>query len=192
MIGIFSDSRKAYDRTRRNLILSTLVKWNIEGNMLHFVSNFLNNRKFKVIIGNNKSELLHQNTGVLQGEILSVLLFLIAINSSKYFIPSNIKYLLYADDLVLFIRSKQVKFCVRKLQIGLNKLHDWTLKTGFKFSVDKTKASHFFRLRKLIPTLSIYLNTTSIEFINNHVYSGITFDRRLKNYYLTYTIKYFQ
>jgi hypothetical protein len=48
--------------------------------MLQFVKNFTDNRTFKVIIGDTKSEKITIDNGVVQGAVLGVTLFLIAIS----------------------------------------------------------------------------------------------------------------
>lgn len=69
-------------------------------------------------------------------------------------------FLLYADDLTLFVHSKQLKSCERRLQIAIDKLNKWSTISGLHFSMAKTKAMHFTRLRKFTPPLRLFLNTT--------------------------------
>lgn len=62
-----------------------------------------------------KTEQKTQKNGVPQGEILSVPLFLVAINSVVSHIPKNIKKLFFADDLVILFRDKHIKNIKREL-----------------------------------------------------------------------------
>jgi hypothetical protein len=48
--------------------------------MMHFVKNFTEDRAFKVIIGDTKSKKITIENGVVQGAVLGVTLFLIAIS----------------------------------------------------------------------------------------------------------------
>lgn len=178
-VAIFFDIEKAYDRTWKDGLLKTLYDWGFRGNMLYFVQHFLRNRSFRVMMENSKSALFHQTNGVPQGEILSVYLFLIAINSVAKFIPKDVEFLLYADDLTLFVSSKQLNSCKRRLQIAVDKLHNWSSATGLSFSMSKTKAVHFTRLRKHTDPIVITLNRDNIEFVESHKYLGMTFDKRL-------------
>lgn len=43
--AIFFDLERAFDTCWKHKIIDTLSKWNIRGNILHFIANFLNNRK---------------------------------------------------------------------------------------------------------------------------------------------------
>lgn len=179
LIAIFFDIEKAYDRTWRDGILNELYRFGIRGNMLHFIRNFLSNRTFQVILQNTKSALFHQETGVPQGEILSVYLFLIAINSVSNFIPQRVEFMLYADDLTIYVHSRSINLCKIRLQKTLNSLSKWCSISGFTFSTTKTKAIHFTRLRKHTLPIELTINTQHIEFVNSHVYLGMNFDRKL-------------
>lgn len=178
-VAVFFDIEKAYDRTWRDSILQTLYDWGFRGQMLHFIRNFLNNRSFQVILENSKSALFEQANGVPQGEILSVYLFLISINSVAKYIPSNIDFLLYADDLTLFVHDRSLKNCQTRLQKAIHKLSDWCSISGYSFSTTKTKALHFTKLRKYTQPIHLHLNLQNIEFVNTHKYLGLTFDRKL-------------
>ncbi|CAI6366626.1 unnamed protein product [Macrosiphum euphorbiae] len=55
LILISLDLQKAYDMVWRDRVLSTLIKWDINGHMFKFLSNFLTNRSFRVKIQNTLS-----------------------------------------------------------------------------------------------------------------------------------------
>lgn len=80
LIATFFDLKKAFDMVWRHLIVKLLKSYDIGGNLLSFVKNFLENRRFKVKIGETYSETNMQENGIPQGSVLSVILFLIAIN----------------------------------------------------------------------------------------------------------------
>lgn len=125
--------------------------------MLHLILNFMNNRSFRVILQNTKSAIFHQMNGVPQGEILSVYLFLISINSVYMFISNKVymfisnkvEFLLYADYLTLFVHAKILKTCQKHLQNPLNKLTKYCVSSGISFSPSKTKAIHFTKLPQI-------------------------------------------
>lgn len=98
LIAIFFDLEKAYERVYKKTIIEKLVKWNITGNITKFVSEFLKDRRFEVKINNKSSAEFQQENGVPQGSVLSVTMFLIAINSLAEFLDKKCKYLLFADD----------------------------------------------------------------------------------------------
>ena len=61
-------------------VLSSLLKWNITGNMLTFLRNFLLDRKILVKLGNALSNHLDIEDGLSQGSSISVTSFLVTIN----------------------------------------------------------------------------------------------------------------
>lgn len=115
MISVFFDIEKAYDSVWRDNIIRTLYDWNIKGNMLHFIKKFLSNRSFYVMIENTRSNRFFQENGVPQVEILSVCLFLVAINSIQNCIPTDIDFSLFADDLTISVSSMSIVECANKI-----------------------------------------------------------------------------
>ena len=77
-----------------------IAKWVIAGDWLDTLTNFLNERKQRVIIDGEYSTLASAAAGVPQGSILGQLLFLIYINDLPENLVSNPK--LFADDTLLF------------------------------------------------------------------------------------------
>ena len=72
----------------------------ISGNLLNQLSNFLRNRKERVVLNGQTSSWTDVNAGVSQGSILGSLLFLIYINDLADGVSSNVK--LFADGTYFF------------------------------------------------------------------------------------------
>lgn len=179
MISIFFDIEKAYDTAWKDKIIRTLYDWNIKGNILHFIQNFLLQRTYQILLGNNKSKTFSQENGVPQGEILSVTLFLISINSISLYIPQHTSFSLFADDLTISVSSNNANDCANKINETIYSLNAWCNKTGFKFSTTKTKGMHFTRKTKQVVIPPILINNSSISFVDSHRYLGLIFDRKL-------------
>lgn len=60
--------------------------------------------------------------GIPQGSVLSVTLFLISIHRIFELINESVEAIMYADDLVIMCKSKELNLIKRKLQHALNKL----------------------------------------------------------------------
>ena len=88
---VFFDIEKAYDRVWRSHVVKQLQDWGLEGNIIHFIWNFLQDRKFQVSIGNHLSRTFVLDNGVPQGSVLAVTLFLVAINSIQEEIHSPVQ-----------------------------------------------------------------------------------------------------
>lgn len=180
LVAVFFDLCKAYDCVWRKLILEKLNRSEIKGNMISFISNFLTNRKFSVLVGNTHSKSYYLENGVPQGSILSVTLFLLAIDSIFNNIKPNVKSLLYADDLVIYSSGNNISTITKHIQCSINKLLSWNNKTGFKFNAEKTVAIKFSRRRKQNDiNISLKLDDNNIQFVNKHKFLGVIFDEKL-------------
>ena len=80
LLAVCLDLEKAYDLVWRKRILQILTQHNITGNIFHFIKNFLTNRNIKVRVKNQLSDEIQIDNGVPQGSVISVTLFLLAIN----------------------------------------------------------------------------------------------------------------
>lgn len=93
------DLAKAYNRAWMPGVLRQLADWGITGNMLKFLQNYLSHRTFQVAIGNHRSKTVCEETGVPQGSVIAVTLFLVAMNGIFIRLPAGIFILVYADDI---------------------------------------------------------------------------------------------
>lgn len=175
------DISKAYDMTWRRPILKTLAKWGFGGNMTRFLEDFLRHRSFRVMVGGKMSSPHTLHTGVFQGSVLSVSFFLIAINSIVSCIPQPLKILIYADDILVYWRSKDVKLLNKTLQNGLHCIERWSNKTGFKISQEKTMRIHFCRQKLGTHTVDYPLKICSKTITETNFLRilGVFFDTRL-------------
>lgn len=93
------DLAKAYNCAWTPRAINQLAEWGLSGNILHFLKNFLSGRTFEVIIGNHLSSTRKEETGVPQGSVIAVTLFLVAMNGIFIRLPAGIFILVYADDI---------------------------------------------------------------------------------------------
>lgn len=136
------DLSKAYDTTWRHGILRTLKKWRVTGRLYNILSCFLSDRSFQVAVGGQLSNLYPLENGVPQGSVLSVTLFLVAMQPIFRVVPNGIKVILYADDILLVVVGQKNQNLGRKLQIAVNAVVKWAKSCGF--SISSTKSSIFY------------------------------------------------
>ena len=65
------------------------------------------------------------------------------------------------------------------LQQCINRIEDWALHNGFKFSKSKTQCVHFCQLRKVHDDPELYLYGSLIPVVEDFKFLGIIFDRKL-------------
>ncbi|KAL9703458.1 hypothetical protein quinque_006976 [Culex quinquefasciatus] len=179
--GIFLDVTKAYDTTWRRLVLNQLRDWNIEGLMLKFLDRMLENRSFRVFVNGQLSQSKIMETGLCQGSVLSVTLFLVAINTLVARMPSSITTLLYADDVVLLASGQNVEEVENDLQAALKAVECWQSSTGFKISAEKSATVIFrsYGTRKPPSRAALELNGTLIPTKKQHRCLGVILDQHL-------------
>ena len=115
----------------------------IRGHLAYFISAFLNERQFRVRVGDTFSNPHEQEMDVPQESILSVTLFSVKINNIVKSVCPGVECLLYVDDFCICYRSKHMHTIERQLQQVLNNLGKWSNENGFQFSKTKPKCMHF-------------------------------------------------
>jgi ribonuclease HI len=179
LVSIFFDIEKAYDRTWRYGILRQLHSLGLRGNLPIFIQNFLSLRYFKVRIGNILSDDFIQEEGVPQGSVLSVTLFIIAINDILNVLPTSVHANMYVDDLHISCEGADMRFIERQLQSTIYKIERWSDNNGFCFSPSKTSCMHFCRKRALHPDPEIYFGGAKIDVVSEVNFLGLIFDKKL-------------
>lgn len=178
LIAALIDIDSAFDTTSREAILNKLHDIKLDGNVYCFLENFLTDRSFKVLVNSKSSDSFVTHNGIPQGSVLSTTLFILAINDICTVIEAPIKFILYADDLLLFCSGKSTKSTCKLLQRALNSITTWAKTIGFNFSPSKSKLIKFTRRQPtVLPQLTIY--DAPIELVDHLDYLGMTFDQKL-------------
>lgn len=175
---IAMDIEKAYDMIWSKRILTLLEAWGIQGRILKFIKNFIENRTFQVKIGNTLSCPQTTDNGLPQGSSLSVTLFLIAINDLPNIIQKPAQISLFADDANIYCRGKNPKLTEKILQKTLDNLHTWSQTNGFKFSPSKTKHI-FFSKNQMTLKPEYTLDNTIVPITDTIKILGLQFDHKL-------------
>ena len=80
------------------------------------------------------------NLGIPQGGVLSIILFLVAING---ILGNGVDGSLFADDLAIYITTRNQRVATRALQGVTNKLDAWAAGRGLTSSPSKTVCMAF-------------------------------------------------
>ena len=179
VVAVFFDLEKAYDTTWKYGILRDLHELGVKGKLANFLESFLTERSIQVRVGSSLSDTFRLSQGVPQGSILSTTLFNIKINSIMNCLDPKTDGSLYVDDFCMCYRSKSMRTIERHLQQCINRIEDWALHNGFKFSKSKTQCVHFCQLRKAHNDPELYLYGSLIPVVDDFKFLGIIFDRKL-------------
>ena len=99
---IFLDFAKAFDSVDHGIILAKLGRYEISGNIHIWFCSYLRGRTQRTVVEGVASEWSPVTSGVPQGSILGLMLFLLFINDLPDVIPQATSSGLYADDAKLY------------------------------------------------------------------------------------------
>ena len=97
----FFDLESAHDITWKYGIMNDLYDFGIRGRLAYFVCAFLDERQFRVRVGDTFSDPHEQEIGVPQGSILYVTLFSVKINNIVKSVCPGVQCFLYVDDFCI-------------------------------------------------------------------------------------------
>jgi hypothetical protein len=119
----YTDFSKAFDILDHGIILKDFYGnecFQIAGSLLNWIASYLSDRFQYVKIKSSKTEAFMVTSGVPQGSHLGPLIFLMLINKVGQYL-SDVRFLIYADDLKIFKVIRTLADC-HKLQQIQNKL----------------------------------------------------------------------
>ena len=126
-------------------------------------------------IGSTLSNIQNHEKGIPQGNILSVTLFNIKINSITNCLNPRVDKYLFIDDFCITSTSKYICTAKRQLQQGINKINKWAMINSFKISKTKTQCVHFCQLRKMHINPTLNLDRSEIPVIVTSTNSSALF-----------------
>ena len=169
---IIMDFAKAFDKVPHRRLLYKLGYYGIRGSTHKWISSWLSEGSQKVVLDGQASDPVPVLSGVPQGSVLGLVLFLIFINDLPDNIRSSVR--LFADDCVLYRNIKSPIDC-QILQDDLDSLSQWETDWQMKFNVAKC---HSLRVTRHLPDKQILFDYTlhqqKLEQVQSVKYLGLT------------------
>ena len=160
--GVFLDISKAFDKVWHEGLIFKLKQNGMSGNLINLLTDFLSNRKQRVVLNGQYSSWANVNAGVPQGSILGPLMFLIYINDLSDGLVSDEK--LFADDTSLFSVVHDINTSANDLNKDLASINNWAYQWKMSFNPDPTKQAQeviFSRKTKTLSHPPLFFNNTS-------------------------------
>ena len=174
-LSVFIDMSKAFDKLWIDGLLIKMHKLGISGNILNWISSFLNDRCCTVSFNGAESDIYSCANGVPQGSCLGPILFLIMMHDIPT--PKGNSWLLsFADDNTLSCIGRTVDEVTSNAQRALNVLDSWCKTWGLVINATKTKAILFTKKYKVTP-IDLFFQGYPIEFVPHVKYLGVWFDK---------------
>lgn len=177
-IVVCLDVEGAFDRVWHQGLLYKMRSFGFPDCALAWMANFLDNRSFKVRIGNSHSKTRHILGGVPQGSPLSPILYVLYTADLVRELPKTVTKGLFADDIALAKRSKHQAEAIATLNYSLAKVYEWFCKWRLKINATKSQALRISNKRKA-PPANLSINGEAIEWAQEVKYLGVWLDRKL-------------
>ncbi|MCP3851268.1 MAG: hypothetical protein GY694_13660, partial [Gammaproteobacteria bacterium] len=137
---------------------------------------FLTQRRHRVVVDGEYSEFSDVDSGVPQGTVLGLLLFLTHINDLPSHVKSTVR--LFADDCLLY-RVIRGECDLNILQDDLKALEDWAKTWGMRFNATKCYKMTLHRGTNKLSKFYV-LNDHILKQVNETPYLGVTIQDNLK------------
>lgn len=175
----FIDFKRAFDSIDHQALWKKLQNIGVSNRMIHLIKKIYDNAEMRIQINNTHSANIKITKGVLQGDSLSPLLFILFISDLPDFLSENgagvnideninISALLYADDLTLLSETPI------KLQKLLNSLHKYSDNNHLEVNREKSKVMIFRRGGRNPDDLEFKYGGVELQIVNEFSYLGVT------------------
>ena len=180
-LAVFLDLKNAYNLTSTVALLTKMYHLGFRGRLMYFLKGYMRGRTFQVNSG-VLSDVFEQENGLVQGGVISPVLFTLMINDIFAHLTPEFSVALFADDCSLWIQGRHILPLVDKMQTALDLVSRWTDRWGFVFSPNKCNSIIFRRYMKRhelanIPNLKIYDHP--VPYSEEVKFLGVILDSRL-------------
>lgn len=174
---VFCDITKAFDRVWHKGLIHKLKQNGVEGELLLWLENYLEDRKQRVTLSGQHSNWSCIKAGVPQGSVLGPLLFIVYINDIVDNIKGNIK--LFADDTALYIDVDNTNQGEIIMNADLQTIGQWASQWLVNFNPRKTVAMKLSLKINPNPDPVLYFENEQLEMVTHHKHLGLEFSNKL-------------
>ncbi|KAL9958199.1 hypothetical protein ACROYT_G035180 [Oculina patagonica] len=175
----FVDFRKAFDCVSHKILLSKLKhRFGIEGNLLSWLTDYLNQRSQITVVNSTQSKKLNVSCGIPQGSVLGPCLFSLYTNDMPDAVSSGTLYL-YADDTTVYCIGSTVDEACSLLNKALNELNESCVTNSLTPHSTKCEAMLLHRGSFIGPHPLITIGSTTISWVHHTRLLGVIIDHKL-------------
>ena len=171
------DFSNAFDKVGHTRLLSKLTNYGITGHTHQWISSWLSNRRQRVILDGESSNLIDVTSGVPQGSVLGPCLFLLFINDFAEDLESVVR--LFADDTIAYL-TIDGDTDAKRLQRDLDRLAQWGITWQIDFHPEKCQVPRVTKQLEPSYSGSYLLNGHQLEVVDKAKYLGVTIQGDLR------------
>lgn len=173
--AVFLDVAQAFDKVWHEGLIYKL-RCMLPNQYASILKSYLDGRHFRIKQQNTYSKLREIKAGVPQGSVLGPILFLLYTSD----IPEleNHTMATFADDTAILAVGRTNEESTEKLQIGINKICEWT--TKWRIKLNESKSVHIDFTNKKVEHIPIIINQKIVPYANTAKYLGMTLDAKLR------------
>ena len=175
-VAAFLDLSKAFDKVKHSVIIKDLYNIGIVGTSLDWFCSYLSDRRQRVVIGTEKSELSLVSSGVPQGSVLGPALFSIYVKDLNSSISPDTSILQFADDLLLHVSSFDPSQAAQSLSRAVTSSADWLQNRGLILNEQKSHVLCMAARNVVLPTITVHCRQTPLPNVSSARYLGVTLD----------------
>ena len=165
---ILLDFSKAFDKVNHSKLIWKLHNYGIQSNVLNCIVAFLGDRPQKVVVWGEESDTVPVTSGVPQGSVLGLILFLVYINDLPDKVTSQVR--LFADDPAMYLTMEGAKNS-SVLQQELDRLSVWESDWDMEFNPSKCQVVQVAGSRKPVSATYV-LHGVALETVTCATYLG--------------------
>lgn len=177
-ICVFLDVEGAYDNVNLFQLIRVLSELKIPGKLLRWIFNYLYNRTVYVKFNNIIHGPKYAHKGLMQGAILSPILYnLYTSQIQNYIKENNINIIQYADDLVMYSINQNINIAKCSINQGLSQLQNF-YHNKLKLNINSSKSSVML-FGKSNCNVQVKYNCENIPIVKEKKFLGVIIDKKL-------------
>ena len=135
---VMIDLSQAFDTINHNLLIEKLEAYGIRRVKLSWFSNYLSERRQRMLLDGEHSDWTGLTKGVPQGSILGPMLFLLFVNDLSD-VVQHCTVNLYTDDTTIYSTDENPVVLGARMEKDLESVANWIRMNGLKMNVAKTQ-----------------------------------------------------
>ena len=178
-ITVALDMSKAFDAINIHTLIRKLLKANITGTIIKFITNYIKGHRAYTTYRKHTSSQRQVKTGVPQGGVLSPTLF----NIYTADVPpprAPVHVMVYTDDITITSTHTSTSAAKKYIQPYLHKVFAWTKQTSLTLNPNKTTCALFTPdPAEYKSNLDLKINNAAIRMATHPKVLGLTLDLKL-------------